>query len=64
MNTLAQNSLPLPQPTLTRTMQVHRVLEEGGSASLKGSLWELKDAQGNVIPAWQTAIKTAVKGRA
>lgn len=64
MNTLNQQSLPIRMPPLTRTMQVHKVLDAGGQAALKGALWQLTDADGNEVPARQTAIKTAVKGRA
>lgn len=48
--------------TLTRKDQVLAVIKAGGKARLTGRarLWALVDKDGHEVPAWQTAIKSAV----
>lgn len=45
--------------TLTRAAQVAEVLAAGGHVEQRDRLVALVDANGNEVPAWQTAIKTA-----
>lgn len=51
-----------PLPTLTRKAQVLAVIKAGGKvrSGQRARLWTLLDKDGRELPAWQTAIKSAV----
>lgn len=55
---LTRNERAFAAP-LTKTEQVLDVLNAGGRTSHHDGIWELRDHNNNVVPAWNNAIKAA-----